>query len=107
MTTLYVTRPRSHGESQMTLDNKSGGDDIALHFYGRGFIETADAAPITAHYIPAVDYVRQDWQHGTLARVTRDRRRVAIRHVIYFVGMVSVMTAGIVGGITMAIVRAM
>lgn len=51
------------------IHDKSNSTDIALHF-----IETADAAPITAHYIPATDYVRQDWNNGTLARVSRKPR---------------------------------
>lgn len=48
------------------IHDRSTSADIARHF-----LETQDAAPITAHYIPAVDYVRQDWDNGTLARVTR------------------------------------
>ena len=27
-----------------------------------------------AHHIPAVDYVRQDWENGTLARIQPRRR---------------------------------
>lgn len=39
-----------------------------------GYLETDDGAPITAHYIPATDYVCADWHAGTLARVTKERR---------------------------------
>lgn len=46
--------------------DRSNATDIACHF-----IETADGAPLTACYIPAVDYVRPDWDNGTLARITR------------------------------------
>lgn len=53
------------------IHDRSNSGDIARHF-----LETQDGAPLTAHYIPAVDYVRQDWQNGTLARITRTPRRL-------------------------------
>lgn len=47
-----------------------------------GFVETQDGAPV--FYIPAVDYVRQDFQRGTLARAAHAeaaRRRAHRMHV--------------------------
>jgi len=46
----------------MTLNEKSTSADIAQHTYTR--------------HMPAPDYVYQDWESGTLARVTPKSRRL-------------------------------
>lgn len=52
------------------IHDRSNSGDIARHY-----LETQCSGPV-AHHIPAVDYVRADWQNGTLARVTRKPRRL-------------------------------